>query len=1076
MITYKHTRTRGKSNRDRQRLAEVQAQLNQLKIENQALKAQLTNQKSSLNGTPLSPSLEKLAGLELDHKEGLLGYFLDYSSTQAFVNSTDGHYLYANDAFAHYLGSTPENVVGHSVYDFFPPDLASNYLTMNQDVFNNHKIIKFIEPVQDKNGETSYVLTSIFPLPVKPGVEWVGGLTIDITDYVLIEKASKQTEERLRRLVNQLPIYLFDIDTRGIITLLEGKGFTSESGPTNSMVGKPIEELLKDYPEVREYYRRAMTGESFSTIMRTPDNNVYELHGSPVLDDEGKVKNITGLALDITSQTQIREKLRQSEQRFIKVFNSAPMPIAICRVTDGTFLDVNKAFTDFCGYTEQELVDRSIFQLLEDIPDYRNTPEGIKLAEAFLSTRNLEVTIRNNQQERLDLLVSAEQVDFDGEKCFIATCLDVTKQKKIEEAKRETEERLHAILYNSPVFIFAKDREGRYLMFNRYCEQYSNLLAKDVIGKTTYEVFDDDHEKADSFVRVDQEVLLKGKSIVVEDETTQDGKTYYDITTKFPMFDSKGQVYAVGGISIDITDRKEAGKALAAEKEQLAVTLSSIADGVITTNTDGKILLINRVAQEITGWTQQAAQHELLEQVFKLLDPRTLQPVSNPVCKVLANGILPEVASPSYLLLARDGSEHPIEVSTAPIYDEQGRSSGSVLVFRDISEKLKMIEEHQKVARLESLGLLAGGIAHDFNNLLTAIVGSISVARAYGNRPGMESKLDQSLERAEKACMQSKSLTQQLLTFARGGAPIKQKASLIELVHESADFVLQGSEIQRRYELSSDLWLVEVDPSQLSQVIQNLVLNAVQAMPDGGNLTLLAENLEADHPDLKGLSLLEEPYVRVTFQDTGTGILAENLTRIFDPYYTTKETGSGLGLAICYSVIRNHQGHIQVQSILGQGTTFSIYLPALETAQLIIPVKLPDYKPVKVDHQKNRVLVMEDDLAIRNLLVDILDLLDYEVETSINGEEALQFYEEAITAKRPFTVVIMDLTIPGGMGGREAIQKLKERHPKAKAIVSSGYANDLALADYQEIGFNGLISKPYRVKDLAAILEKVIQN
>jgi signal transduction histidine kinase len=306
--------------------------------------------------------------------------------------------------------------------------------------------------------------------------------------------------------------------------------------------------------------------------------------------------------------------------------------------------------------------------------------------------------------------------------------------------------------------------------------------------------------------------------------------------------------------------------------------------------------------------------------------------------EVLRTGHPPKIMPPSFLLVARDGAERPIELSVAAIHDGQGHISGSVLVFRDISERLKIIEEYQKVSQLESLGLLAGGIAHDFNNLLTAVIGSISVARVYSGRPDRLERLRQSLDRAERACLQSKELTQQLLTFARGGAPIKEAASLPELIRDSANFVLQGSNIERNYDLPPATWLVEVDPNQFSQVVHNLVLNSLQAMPEGGSLTIRAENLAAHHPALRGLPLVEGPYVRFTIEDTGTGISPENLPRIFDPYFTTKETGNGLGLAICYSIIRNHQGHIQVEPASGQGTIFNIFLPALE----IRPATKPD--------------------------------------------------------------------------------------------------------------------------------------
>jgi PAS domain S-box-containing protein len=412
----------------------------------------------------------------------------------------------------------------------------------------------------------------------------------------------------------------------------------------------------------------------------------------------------------------------------------------------------------------------------------------------------------------------------------------------------------------------------------------------------------------------------------------------------------------------------------------------------------------------------------------------------------------------------KDGRQVIIE-GNAICKFEDGKPVSTQCIFNDVTEKRHMVEELIKAQKLESLGVLAGGIAHDFNNLLTAIIGNISLAKMYTNPHDIISGY---LDNTEKASIRAQGLTKQLLTFSKGGAPIKTVTTITELIKDATSFVLRGSKVKCDYHFDESLWDIEADEGQLSQVSQNLVINASQAMPKGGTITIQGTN--------KTLSLDEHPtlppgkYIELLFQDTGTGIPPEHISRIFDPYFSSKSTGSGLGLAISYSIIKNHDGMITVSSKLGQGTIFSILLPAALNKNTNQPGKQDEFTKIAA----HKILIMDDDITVREIMTAMLNFIGCSVDQACDGKEAIALYIQAKNEGVPFDLVIMDLTIPGGMGGKEAIAALLPLDHTAKAVVSSGYANDPIMASYQEYGFCAVLSKPFKIDELIKVITSAI--
>jgi signal transduction histidine kinase/ActR/RegA family two-component response regulator len=453
--------------------------------------------------------------------------------------------------------------------------------------------------------------------------------------------------------------------------------------------------------------------------------------------------------------------------------------------------------------------------------------------------------------------------------------------------------------------------------------------------------------------------------------------------------------------------------------------------------------------------------------VFRIVDEKTRVPCENPVEEALQTN---EVVRHTHhtILSARDQTEHIVAESAAPIRTQAGKVIGVVLVFRDMTERRRFEEELVKADKLESIGVLAGGIAHDFNNILMAIMGNISLAKMYANPE--DNKVYTRLINGEKAVLQAQNLTQQLLTFSKGGSLVRKPSSIVELIKDAIDFSLRGSNVLCELFTEDNIYPVEVDEGQIGQVINNLIINADQAMPEGGVMELHVNNVTVESGNTDPLLPLQKgQYVRIAVKDQGVGIPEEDLPKIFDPYFTTKKKGSGLGLFTCYSIIKKHDGHIAVESHRGTGTTFYVYIPASHRQVR----KLESQTSVQpAGHGK--ILVMEDEETIRDVTGEMLRHFGYEVAFAREGAEAIELYKHAMDAGQPFDVLLMDLTIPGGMGGKEAVRKILDIDPQAKAVVATGYANDPIIAEFRQYGFCDRIAKPYKSEELHGILHRVI--
>jgi PAS domain S-box-containing protein len=504
----------------------------------------------------------------------------------------------------------------------------------------------------------------------------------------------------------------------------------------------------------------------------------------------------------------------------------------------------------------------------------------------------------------------------------------------------------------------------------------------------------------------------------------------------------------------EILMRQTAESAFLEIHERFRALFEFAPEAIFLVTPEGDITDCNETAEEITGYPKRELLQMSVSELMMLPAPGA-EGVARITLRNDCEGIQCKRAN---------GETFPTQISTRSL--ELGDEKGLLMIVRDLTVQKRMEEEMMRAQKLESIGVLAGGIAHDFNNLLGAILGNISLAKICMQS---EEKCRQKLATAEQACMRAKDLVHQLLTFSRGGAPVKEAASVSTVIEESCQFSLRGSNVKCEIDISDNLWIAEIDVGQISQVINNIIINAKQAMVDGGSIHLGVENKivekDSDTPLPPGR------YVRISIKDNGPGIPREHLSKVFDPYFTTKTTGNGLGLATSYSIVKRHGGHISVQSDAGVGTTFHIHLPASER-------KVPKLRDAtrQLNVGRGAILIMDDEDIIREALEEMLSVLNYEVKSARDGSEAVKIYKEKMESGEKFDAVVMDLTIPGGIGGKEAMGMLLEIDPSVKTIVSSGYSNDPVMAEYRKYGFAGVIVKPYTLQELADVIHRIISE
>ncbi len=783
-----------------------------------------------------------------------------------------------------------------------------------------------------------------------------------------------------------------------------------------------------------------------------------EVHGYPIFDADGNVAQYIETVVDITSRKEAEKALELEREKLRLLYDNSPDAIIITD-KEKKIIYANKKTETVGGVSGGKLKGRPCF---EAIIGRDAACEGCKMDEAMemkSSRTYIKHEITGEKESWLEQLWYPVIDRDDNIESVVEIARDITDLKKTGEALQKHLDFIQKLIDAIPNPIYYKDTNGIYLGCNKSFEELHGRPKETIIGESAFDLFPEDH--AENLNEKDQELVHEPGVQVHETALLYaDGKIRDVIINKATFSDLDGTIAGLVGVVIDITERKRTER----EINFLASIVRNMPDAVCAIDPENRIVFWNEGAERMFGYTSE----EILGKDVRLIVPREYETEISHCFNFLNK----QENIPTYesIRISKDGTRFPVEITAVPLYNINHNITGCASITKDIRRRKKMEKEILKASRIESIGVLAGGIAHDFNNLLTAIMSSISTVK---DMVPPEEDINELLTIAQRASRNAKDLTHQLLSFAREDAPVREIGSVAELLRKTIKFVMSGSNIKYKLFIEENLLPVEMDKTQITQVIHNLALNAKEAMQDGGNLTIHVENSMVGEND--NLPLRAGEYVKISICDEGPGIPEEILNRIFDPYFSTKQMGvkkgMGLGLALCYVIVKNHEGHIAVDSMVGEGTTFTIYLPASATEETEM-----HKEERRIITGTGRVLIMDDEEVIEQIAGIMFKRIGYEITFAKDGSETIRLYEQAMKSGQKFDIVILDLTIPGEGGGKETIKRLLAIDAGVKAIVSSGYSEDPVMANYRSYGFKGVLPKPYEVEELSEVIHTVLKE
>jgi PAS domain S-box-containing protein len=946
------------------------------------------------------------------------------------IDNRENRIIWMNEFAVQVMGIPREKIFGMYMKDLFPAK-ADKYIEENNQIFSTGKPIFNIVDSLEIHGEFRWYKSTKIPFFDDNGViTEIVVFLMEITNNIRDIQARVESEFKYRNLFDMAPLAIIVLDLKGIIIDCNHKTLELVETSIENIINKPFFGL--DFIEDTEKSLILQKFNDISNIVDTPvfqislrikgKTNAKTIEVHPyILEKEGEPYAIQVIALDITKEKRHEWELEQNEvilkkeRDFALKLSTVYTIEELAKIFVETSLDISGM--DFGGLIMYDKISDSFFLKYQ-----KNYPESIQIMLNLYTT--------DNMMKKAFFLKSIRYMDY-----------KVIRTIKNEQFQTQG---FKSIL-SFPIMV--KDE-----VFGRL--NVASHVIED-IPKTTRDFLDLIVQQIGGVVlriQSQEEVKFNEQRLQVLLDLSQMSEKPNQTITDFALKEA-----------VRLTKSRFGCIAWVMPNEKQLELSSWTNDGFMEINSTKNHSHINISDLGLLGTSVEKRKVIIRNDVIQNSELSiSNQYVQDPIRRFISVPVFygdKIVAVAGIANKVEDYNESDVRQLTL-ITDNMWN------ILEKKQAKEKMETENLKIQKLESLGILAGGIAHDFNNILTAILGNISLIElSVDDTKEITARIDD----AKIALLQAKDLTHQLLTFSKGGAPIKKLDTIADLLIDTSQFMLRGSNIKPEFHISKDIWSVEIDKTQISQVINNLVLNAMQAMPSGGIITITAENFDLKESSL--LPLEQGTYVKITIQDEGIGIPERFLSKIFDPYFTTKEKGSGLGLATSYSILKKHGGYITVESEVGMGSTFFIYLPAY-------PGKFIQQQPKSeaISRGAGRILVMDDDASVRKVANILLRKIGYDVETAEDGEQAIETYSHNMKSGTKFDLVIMDLTVPGGMGGKEAIIEILKIDPTACAIVSSGYYTDSVMADFQKYGFKGVIAKPYKLEEISKIINDVIRK
>jgi len=986
--------------------------------------------------------------------------------------------VFVNQRFCDLTGYMQEELIGRPVSAFLDPENLSIF----QSEFSrrsNGSLSPYEIVFRHKDGRPIYFLMSPRPLYDSSG-RFAGsfGTCMDITERKMIEEELRRSEQRYHGLADDYRTVVENA-TEGIYrSIPEGRyimansafartlGYDSPGELLNAVtdIGK---QLYVDYEARTDSIRKVLekgSGEFEIQVKRKDGELIWLLNSVRVVrNNQGNIRYFEGMTKDITERKQMEDELRKSEERYRTIVNNTNDAIYI-HDFEGNIIDVNDNACRMVGYEREELVGANLAKI---DADWR-VPVNVDLDVLLMDNKNVfeRENIRKDGSV-IQVEVSVKVISREGKGIVNGFVRDISERKRTEAELRRRKERLKTLANSLPgliyqFFVRPDGDMGFYYLSDR---------AGDILGV--------DNNLPDIFKQVAACIPEEDRSRFLESirhaaltvsrweyegrYIAPTGEEKYLRGVSIPE-ERPGEI-VFNGMVLDITEQKRAEVALAESRKRYRDLIESINEIVWEIDATGRLTYISPNIEKLSGYRQA----EIIGKMpYEFMWAMNMEELKGRFAGSF-DSQYPFITS-EVIIVHKQGVHIAVEVSGNPFYLKEGRFCGYRGILRDISEMKRLQEEMIKSQKLESIGTLAGGVAHDFNNLLMGILGYIGLAKLNAQQ---EMVVERSLSKAEESCMRAKELARRLLTFSRGGDPQMKPIDIREAVRESAKLVLSGSNIQCRYYLAKQLHPVQADEEQIRQAIGNIIINAVEASPAGGSISVKGENVAYRRKD-------EKPFIKVTISDRGKGISKECLGSVFDPYFTTKDMGAlkgtGLGLSISYSIIKKHGGDITVQSEVGKGTSVSVYLPAWSGGtQAKSTVK--EEPPVSDNPEVSvkRILVMDDEPLIRSFLEETMSFLGYDVSACDEGLKAVEIYREAM-ASRPYDLVVLDLTVRGGLGGQETIQRLLDVDPAVTAIICSGYTDDPVISHCGAYGFKGAWVKPVSIEQIKTTLNSIFNK